>query len=1591
MTETSFELAGLLAGDMSLRWIITMLHFLWQGAMIGSLAVIAAGLLRGSSASIRYWLYSGSLICLPLCVVVTFLNVDVPASWQTDRSATVAVVIESVESTIPPTNAPLPGNDGSANKVLTAGEFHFTENVTKPADITATAEPALPAPTAVPVLSRIAPWVSVAYLACVFCLLLRLGAGLWGGHRLRSTATRITGLTILDSLARQATRVGLRFVPVVAYCDQVAVPTVVGILRPVVLLPASVITGLNAQDLTAIISHELAHIRRHDLWMNLLQRVIESLLFIHPVVWFISRRMSAEREVCCDDLVISAGHQRLDYAGALLRMAELCALQRQPNRTALAADGDNSSLLERRIQRLMNDSRTPRLQLTRAGVLALMMTLAALIAIPSFVRNRALGVEPPATNVPSVDENADQLDPGTDPPQDAVIEEGVIDGGTGTPLPDESPKDVAVRYPYCVVNVDGLKERPLAEAIKTFNREARESPIGQQQKPITRQETQEAIAKFVEQAFVPDSVKKVLRAVVSSGTLPANVYFRRFTRFDDEQQMHGVWWVRLVVESSDPPVYSVPIRSQLIFSRPYTQMERQQNATGGVTLINRFSSYFEDLPNILLLAAFPPDAIDRLVSTAETAIKAKDFDAFQSLFEWKGTSESTRTFVQSEFETLTRATIHSIRITPRNFRGNLIHWSAYQHYKPNLPVVGYLNIEFTPADDKSGLRKTLSLEMGRSGDAFPLVNYVTKGKRRLPKGSIDGLSMRGHVEPLADGTYLVTDLITHPGTLLSAHLANEEIRQRDYEHKKKAIGVEVVPPVGAGFNAKPLWGAEKRGIQLGISHVGERTAFRTGEPVPWNLHIRNNSDRTVEVTLNGGFRENVPTVRNTDGHEIQFFQKIVGFEQLPLSRTLAPGKGFVIRHPVIFLGDPKVRDTPQGWSLYWTDPEPGTYSLEFGLQIDVKSSPQDASSRGGDFTVGPIEFEVTEEQQSAANEGGGRAGNGKDESIRSPQNQPSVPPLKTADKTQATKPPVPPNARVTLSCDRDEYFLGENVLVHFKLENTGGEPFEANFGGDYRGAARALRFKVKVLDEKSQTLADPYPSELCFGGMGGTREITPDKPFYSSLPIVRYARFDRPGTYEITTHHDFGWDAPPMNVYPEGRITLRFKQPTDVDAARLVNEWLAAGKYGGSTWGEKAEPHADFSQLRFATYLAPLIEPAKQGSKLAIIGIGSIKTPEATRVLIDLVKASRIASAGIAETESVPKQTPAADALSQLCSRLRDPYLRGELGKRNPFEDGAEEPRRWLVENSWRPEFTNDIRQLALEMLTDSDQHLVATGAYMLECAGTQEDAPHVIAALDREVEKTRGMKLQTNLYPRPRGACMELQRAATMMLKRGVIAPAAPKSPGECVLFVMELKRNDEFRPDGWLETCDQLLQHKIPYIQEQTLKHLPTPLPESLRPRLAAILKSRDVDASIEACHIVEKEKLAEFRDVILKILTNAKEDWHYAAADNAALALDTNYERIEILVSRLDQPEMLFKCLNSLKSIFSNVGGGGWSSNIDVRSEARRVKPLWAKFIQEHSADLKAGTKYELPHPAISGEMFPEQFSMTLRPGGEWPERN
>jgi Zn-dependent protease with chaperone function len=212
------------------------------------------------------------------------------------------------------------------------------------------------------------PVVTAIWILGVAMLSLRL----FGGWLLTQLLARRGVSKVADGVeeaAREmARRLRLRQQFAVLESAAVTVPTLVGWVKPVVLLPAAALAGLTPLQLQAVIAHELAHIRRHDYLVNLLQTFVETLLFYHPAVWWVSSEIRAEREHCCDDLAVDVCGDRLVYVSAL---AELTSMERRVFALA-ATDGS----LVARVRRILGRPSETRRELPPSwGILVLLVLI----------------------------------------------------------------------------------------------------------------------------------------------------------------------------------------------------------------------------------------------------------------------------------------------------------------------------------------------------------------------------------------------------------------------------------------------------------------------------------------------------------------------------------------------------------------------------------------------------------------------------------------------------------------------------------------------------------------------------------------------------------------------------------------------------------------------------------------------------------------------------------------------------------------------------------------------------------------------------------------------------------------------------------------------------------------------------------------------------------------------------------------------------------------------------------------------------------------------------------------------------------------
>lgn len=333
---------------------VALLHFVWQGLLVAFVLWVALAMLGHRPVRLRYALSCAALLLMIAAPVVTVCLVY--------RAAGPATVY--------------------------SGPFVRTEGAIDPVALAMTE--LLPRWIAVAEV-----WTLPLWSAGVVILALRL---VWSSRhvsRLRRDGEPAPS-AVVEVVSRLAQRVGVAR-PVQVLVSQLAEsPSVVGWLRPVILVPTASLLNLNAGQLEAVLVHELAHIRRHDYLANLLQAVAETVLFYQPAVWWVSARIRAERELCCDDVAVEVCGDSVEYARALtlLERARLAP----PELAMSSAAGP----VFRRVLRLTgSEQRTPRVPALVA------VSLAALCLLPTV---RWAQAQPPMAGEARVSKDAIWVD-----------------------------------------------------------------------------------------------------------------------------------------------------------------------------------------------------------------------------------------------------------------------------------------------------------------------------------------------------------------------------------------------------------------------------------------------------------------------------------------------------------------------------------------------------------------------------------------------------------------------------------------------------------------------------------------------------------------------------------------------------------------------------------------------------------------------------------------------------------------------------------------------------------------------------------------------------------------------------------------------------------------------------------------------------------------------------------------------------------------------------------------------------------------------------------------------------------------------------
>jgi beta-lactamase regulating signal transducer with metallopeptidase domain len=201
-------------------------------------------------------------------------------------------------------------------------------------------------------LTACVPWMSLVWICGVATLLVWHLGGWLGVVRLRRIGTTPASEMIVNRVAALSSRMGISRSAQLLQSALVSVPVLIGWIRPVILLPLGLATNLTPSQLDAILAHELAHLRRHDYLVNMLQTLVETLFFYHPGVWWLSRRIRVEREHCCDDVAVSVCGSNFTFVEAL---TELEIRRAGPGFAMAAAGTRKKGDTMNRIRRLLGE------------------------------------------------------------------------------------------------------------------------------------------------------------------------------------------------------------------------------------------------------------------------------------------------------------------------------------------------------------------------------------------------------------------------------------------------------------------------------------------------------------------------------------------------------------------------------------------------------------------------------------------------------------------------------------------------------------------------------------------------------------------------------------------------------------------------------------------------------------------------------------------------------------------------------------------------------------------------------------------------------------------------------------------------------------------------------------------------------------------------------------------------------------------------------------------------------------------------------------------------------------------------------------
>lgn len=305
---------NILEGQFAEALVWTIIHSIWQFTVIALIMSVFLKLSQHHKSINRYYISLGSMVLALATFVTTFM-----AYYLVHKETVVMISINEI------------------------------------ADITSAATPKMS------LLDQFTTWITI-YQTPIFMTWI-LGVGLFGLRLIGSlvyveylvkTMTPVFHQSAFKSFMQMISHYDIKENIRIGESRSISSPMILGFFKPVILFPIGMINQLDTSEVDAILAHELAHFVRKDIYINVIQTMVEALLYYHPAIWWISANIRVERENCCDEMAIGYLGDNVKYAKTLVKMQEL-----QINGPALALNFNNkNSFFSNRIKRILNMSQT---------------------------------------------------------------------------------------------------------------------------------------------------------------------------------------------------------------------------------------------------------------------------------------------------------------------------------------------------------------------------------------------------------------------------------------------------------------------------------------------------------------------------------------------------------------------------------------------------------------------------------------------------------------------------------------------------------------------------------------------------------------------------------------------------------------------------------------------------------------------------------------------------------------------------------------------------------------------------------------------------------------------------------------------------------------------------------------------------------------------------------------------------------------------------------------------------------------------------------------------------------------------------------